>query len=242
MRSGFILPALVAILPLALFQAAEPNDANADALKARIIAHARTVAAEDDSYTRTVRTESTEGDKKEEHVIVERWDPAKPLERRWTMTSIDGKLPDADQLKEYRKALPKRRPAHYGRVAGYFSKPTTGTVDAKGRTVLHSASLPKETVMVSDADISANATGEVVVNTSGAMPFIEEARFTSTAPTRVKLIARIDRFETMTRYRLMGDGKPVPIELVSDMRGSMLGQQGRIRTRIAYTDHRAVSK
>jgi len=242
MRSGFILPALVAILPLALFQAAETNDANADALKARIIARARTVAAEDYSYTRTVRTESTEGDKKEEHVVVERWDPAKPLEQRWTMISIDGKPPGVDQLKDYHKALPKRRLAHYGRVAGYFSKPTTSTVDAKGRTVLHLASLPKETVMVSDADISANATGEVAVNTTGATPFIEEARFVSIKPTRVKLIAKIDSFEMMTRYRLMPDGKPVPIELVSDMSGSMLGQQGRIRTRITYTDHRAAGK
>ncbi|MEP6698719.1 MAG: hypothetical protein ABJB09_03225, partial [Verrucomicrobiota bacterium] len=94
--------------------------------------------------------------------------------------------------------------------------------------------------MVSDVDISANATGEVVVNTTGAMPFIEEARFTSTKPTRVKLIAKIDRFETMTRYRLMADGKPVPIELASDMSGSMLAKQGRISTRITYTDHRAV--
>ena len=242
MRFRFIVSALVTLIPPTFLFAAEANSTDAEALKERIIAHARTVTAEDFAYTRTVRMESTEGDKKEEHVVVERWDPAKPLEQRWTLISFDGRPPEAEQLKDYRKELPKRRQAYYGRVAGYFAKPATSVVDARGRTIFRFASLPKETVMVSDADISASATGEVVVDTNGAMPFIEEVRFSSTKPTRVKLVAKIERFETLTRYRLMPDGKPAPIELVSEMSGSMLGQQGRLRTRIAYTDHRAVGK
>ena len=242
MKLRFVLPGLVALLPLASSLAAETNSPDADALKERIIAHARTVTAEDYAYTRTVRVETTEGDKKEESVIVDRWDPAKPLDQRWTLISIDGKPPTADQLKDFRKAVPKRRLAYYGRVAGYFAKPATNAADPRGRTIFRFASLPKETVMVNDSDISANATGEVVVNPSGATPFIEEVRFVSTQPTRVKLVAKIERFETMMRYRLMPDGKPVPIESTSDMSGSMLGQQGRIRTRVAYSDHRAVGK
>ena len=184
----------------------------------------------------------SEGEKKEQRVIIEKWDPSKPADQRWTLISIDGKSPDADQLKEYRKALPKRRLAYYGRVAGYFGKPATSAIDAKGRTIFRFASLPKDSVMVADADISENAIGEVAVDTTGATPFIEEVRFTSTKPTRVKLIAKIERFETMMRYRLMPDGKPVPVELASEMAGSMLGKEGRVRTKIAYTDHRAVGK
>jgi hypothetical protein len=232
---------LVALLSLAPL-AAETNGQDADALKDRIIAHARTVTADDYAYTRTVQMESTEGSKTEENVIIERWDPAKPLEQRWTFISINGKPPDVEQLKDYRKELPKRRQAYYGRVAGYFAKPATSTVDARGRTVFRIPSLPKESVMVSDVDISANATGEIVADTTGPIPFIEEVRFASTKPTRVKLIAKIERFETTTRYRLMPDGKPVPVELVSEMSGSMLGQQGRIRTRITYSDHRAAGR
>ena len=242
MKLRFLLPVLVAFLPLASSLAAEPNSADAEALKERIIAHARTVTAEDYSYTRTIRTESSEGEKKEQRVVIEKWDPSKPPDQRWTLISIDGKSPEADELKEYRKALPKRRQAYYGRVAGYFAKPATNAIDPKGRTIFRFASLPKETVMVNDTDISANATGEVAVDTTAATPFIEEVRFTSTKPTRVKLIAKIERFETLTRYRLMPDGKPVPVELTSEMAGSMLGKEGRVRTRIAYTDHRAVGR
>lgn len=238
----FLLHASITLLPLTSSLTAEANNPAADALKERIIAHARTVTAEDYAYTRTVRTESIERDKTEERVMVERWDPAKPIEQRWTLISINGQPPDADQLKNYRKEVPKRRQASYGRVAGYFAKPATSAIDARGRTSFRFAALPKKTVMVSDADLSANASGEVFVDTTGLMPFIDEVRFASTTPTRVKLIAKIERFEITTRYRLMPDGKPVPIELVSEMSGSMLGKEGRIRTRIAYTDHRAVGK
>lgn len=241
MKLRFFFPALIAFLPLVSAPAAEPTP-DADALKERIIAHARTVTPEDFAYTRTVRTEGTEGEKKEQTVIIEKWDPSKPLDQRWTLISIDGKPPDAEQLKTYRKEVPKRRIAYYGRVAGYFGKPATSATDAKGRTIFRFASLPKDTVMVADADISTNATGEVVVDTTGATPFIEEVRFSSTKPTRVKLVAKIERFETMTRYRLMADGKPAPVELSSEMVGSMLGKEGRIRTRITYTDHRAVGR
>jgi hypothetical protein len=243
MKLRFVLPLLVAALPLPLSQAADENSSTADTLKERIIAHARTVTPEAYAYIRTVKTEGIDSNnKKEESVLVDRWDPTKPVDQRWTLISIDGKPPTADELKMFRKALPKRRVAYYGRVAGYFGKPATSAVDASGRTVFRFAALPKESVMVSDADISANATGEVVVDTTGTTPFIEEVRFTSNKPTRVKLIAKIEHFEAMTRYRLMPDGKPVPIEAVSDMTGSMLGQQGRMHTRIVYSDHRAVGK
>jgi len=229
----------IGLLVLASTLAADPA---ADSLKDRIVAHARTVSAEDYAYTRTVKTETIERDKTEERLVVERWDPAKPVEQRWSLVSINARPPTEEQLKNYRKDLPKRRQAYYGRVAGYFAKPATSSIDARGRTVFRFASLPKETVMVRDADISANAGGEVVVDATGAVPFIEEVRFSSTKPTRVKLVAKIERFETTTRYRMMPDGKPVPIELASEMSGSMMGQEGRIRTRITYTDHRPVGR
>jgi hypothetical protein len=240
MKSRFFSLLLFASLPLVICFAAESN--NPDALKERIIAHARTVTPEDYAYTRTIRTESTEGDKKEERVVVDRWDPAKPQDQRWTLVSINGQPPTADQLKTYGKETPKRRPASYGRVAEYFGKPATSASDARGRPIFRLGSLPKETVMVMGSDISTNATGELAVNTTGATPFIEDIRFASSKPTRVKLLAVIERFEAMTRYRMMPDGKPAPIESTSEMNGSMMGKQGLIRTKVSYSEHRAVAK
>lgn len=213
-----------------------------DGLEERLAAHARTVSAEDYAYTRTVWTESVGRGKTEERTVIERWDPTQPPEQRWKLISIDGQPPSAGQLQDYRKGLTKRRQAHYGRIAGYFAKPATRATNAQGRTVFRFASLPKETIIFNDADVSANATGEAVLNSAGAVPFIEEVRFTSTRPSRIKLVAKIERFETFTRYRLMPDGKPVPAELRSEMVGSMLGQEGSIRTRIVYSDYRALPK
>ncbi len=234
---------LGAALALTTCLAAEPSTpAATEKLVEQLVAHARTVAAEDHAYTRTVRTETIEKEKTEERIVVERYDPTKPSDQRWTLSSINGQPPTAEQLQSYRKDLPKRRQTFYGRVAGYFAKPATSQVDEKGRTILSLASLPKETVMVSDADISANAKGELVVDTSGAIPFIEEVRFRSTKPTRVKMIAKIERFETTVRYRQMPDGKPVPLELASEMSGSLLTKEGRVRTRITFSDQRSVAK
>ena len=86
MKSRFLIT-VAASLPLAASLAAEANNPGADALKERIIAHARTVTPEDYAYTRTIRTESTEGNKKEERVVIDRWDPAKPQDQRWTLVS-----------------------------------------------------------------------------------------------------------------------------------------------------------
>jgi hypothetical protein len=232
--------ALFASLPLAGSLAAEAG--NAEALKERIIAHARTVTPEDYAYTRTIRSESTEGNKKEERVIVDRWDPAKPHDQRWMLVSINGQPPIPDQLKNYAKETPKRRTVYYGRIAEYFGKPATSATDAKGQTVFRLASLPNQTVVASGTDISGNATGEFVVEASGGTPFIEEARFVSTKPTRVKLVALIERFEAVHRYKMMPNGKPVPVESISEMNGSMMGKQGIIRTKVTYSDVRAVGK
>ncbi|MEO5720823.1 MAG: hypothetical protein ABIR71_05045 [Chthoniobacterales bacterium] len=233
---------LVACLALPSLLGAETTAPDSNALRDRIVAHAKTVGPDDYAYTRTVRSEQVSSDKSKTNVIVERWDPTKTGAARWTLVSVDGRVATAEESKDYAKGLPKRRQTHYGRVAGYFEKPFTTTLDARGRTVLSFAALPKETVMVAGTDLSANATAEAIVNTSGAVPFFEEVRFRSTKPSRLKLVAKIEQFESVTRYRLMPDGKAAPSEFSSEMKGSMLGQEGSIRTRITYSDQRPTGK
>jgi hypothetical protein len=81
-----------------------------------------------------------------------------------------------------------------------------------------------------------------VVDASASTPFVEEVRFVSTKSTRLKLVAVIERFEAMNRYRMMPNGKPAPVESTSEMNGSMMGKQGIIRTKVTYSEHRAVGK
>ena len=218
--------------------AAEPAGED---LKRRILEHARSVTVDDYSYTRTVRTTQVEGETTKESVVVERWDPANTAQR-WTLISIDGRPPNAEELKKHAKSSPKRRTAHYGRVANYFATPATVSTDPRGRTVFRFASLPPETVVVTNVDISADAMCDATVDASGPVPFVAEARFTLTKPVRVKVVAKLEKFEATSRYRMMPDGKPVPVEHVSNAYGSLLGKQGRVRSVLTFSDHRPVRR
>jgi hypothetical protein len=57
---------------------------------------------------------------------------------------------------------------------------------------------------------------------------------------RVKLLMKIDRFETTARYRFGPGGKPFLMESTSDMSGSGMGREGTMRNTTTYSDYRAV--
>ena len=235
---------IVIAFPLIAAAVAQPiaaAESATDALKQRVIEHARTVSADDYSFTRTVRSTRVEGDKTIHRFEVERFDPTNAAQG-WTLLSIDGRAPTAEELQKHSKSSPKRRLAHYGRVAEYFATPATSTTDAQGRTVYRFSALPPETVVVANVDISANTIVHATVNTNGPVPFVEQARFTLSKPTRVKVVAKLERFEATSRYRMMPDGKPVPVEHISNASGSLLGKQGRVHSLLTYTDHRAVRR
>ena len=226
------LIAIAAALSLATVHAAEADDA----LKARVMALARTVTPNDFAFTRTARVEQTTGDKTETRVTVEKFDPRKPGEQRWTLVSVDGRAPTADELQAHAKESPKRRVTHYGRVADYFGAAST-TTGPSSRPVFRFAALPKESLVLDNSDLSSSAIAEATVDASGAAPFVEQVRFTLTRPARLKLVAKVEKMESTTRYRMMPEGIPAPVEQVSDMHGSMLGKTGRIRTVLTYSEH-----
>ena len=212
---------------------------NTNTLKQQILAQARAVGPEDFAFTRTVRSEEITTTKTEQHVLIEKWDPSKSSDQRWTFVSIDGRPPNADELGKYRKSVPARRGTSYGRVAEYFGASATTSIDAKRRTVFSFAKLPKGTVLIKDVDLSGDSKAEAIVGEEQGTTFVQEVRFTSEKATRLKLIAVIERFDATTRYRLMPNGKPVTSEQTTDMVGSLLGKHGRIRTTISYSEQRA---
>ncbi|CAN5224804.1 hypothetical protein BH20VER2_BH20VER2_05900 [soil metagenome] len=214
----------------------------AEGLQERVLAHARTITGGEYAFTRTVRTEQSGGEGPKERVMVERFDPTKGAASRWTLLTVDGRAPTAEEAKAHAKEAPKRPVAGYARLANYIGAPATASADAKGRTVFRFASLPKNSVLLNNVDLSANSTCEAVVDQSGAQPFVQQVRSRLTKPTRLKLVAKIENLEAATTYRLMPDGVPVPVEQTSEMSGSMMGKEGRIRTRISYSDHRRVGR
>ena len=210
-----------------------------DDLKQRILAQAQSISPDSYAFTRTVKSEQTSNGKTEQHVNIDKYDPTKSGDARWTLVSMDGAPPSAGALSKYKKETPKRRVPGYYRLAKYFGTDATVTTDAKGRTVFHFNSLPKDTAIVMDSDVSSNTSADVSVTEGNGAPFAEHVHLT-VKPMRLKLIMKLDRYESTARYRIGPEGKPLLVESIADMTGSGMGQEGKAHTVITYSDYKAV--
>jgi hypothetical protein len=228
---------IIAVLSLGSIAVAQQNP---DELKQHILAQAQSRSADDYAFTRTVRTESVSNGKTEKKVSVERYDPAKPADARWTLLSVDGAAPSADALNTFRKEAAKRRVVPgYHRIANYFGASATALNNSRGQTLFRFDSLPKGSVTVLDTDVSQNASAEASVGEGNGTPFVEQVRI-SVKPMRLKLVMKLQKFESTARYRIGPDGKPVLVESTSDMSGSGMGQEGTMHTVATYSDYRAL--
>jgi hypothetical protein len=210
-----------------------------DDLKQRILAQAQSVGADNYAFTRTIRSEPTAAGKTEKTITVDKYDPTKSSDARWTLVSVDGAPPPADALSKYRNETPKRRVPGYYRLANYFAGPATTATDSRGRTMFRFASLPKDSVLVFNSDLSRETAAEASVGEANGVPFVEQVRLTI-KPTRIKLIMKLDHYESTSRFRMGPDGKPILVEQVADVTGSGLGQEGSLHQVITYSDYRAV--
>src|SRR3954470_55553 len=132
-------------------------------LKQRILAQAQSVGPDDYAFTRTSRTEQSSNGKTETHTNIEKYDPSKSGDARWTLVSMDGTAPSADALTKYKKETPARRVPGYYRLAKYFGTNAATSTDSRGRTVFHFGSLPKDTALMMNSDVSSNTSADVTV-------------------------------------------------------------------------------
>jgi len=214
---------------------------NNDELKQRVLAQAQSASADDYAFTRTVRSDETSlGGKTEKKVRVEKFDPSKPAGERWTLVSVDGAPPSAEVLNRFRKEAAKRRVVPgYHRIANYFGAPATASTDSRGRTLFRFAALPKGSVTALDSDVSHNSTAEASISEANGVPFAEQVRIT-VKPMRLKLIMKLDRFDSSSRYRIGPEGIPLLMEQTSDLAGSGMGMEGKVHTEVTYSDYRLV--
>jgi hypothetical protein len=214
-------------------------DNKPDELKQRILSQAQSLGPDDYAFTRTVKSEQTSNGKTEHHVNVDKFDPSKSGDAHWTLVSVDGAPPSADALARYKKDSPKRRVPGYYRLARYFGNASSVSTDSRGRTVFHFNSLPKDTAIVMDSDVSSNSSADLSVTEANGTPFVEHVHLT-VRPMRLKLIMKLDQYESIARYRMGPEGKPLLVENVADMSGSGMGQEGKAHTVITYSDYRPV--
>jgi hypothetical protein len=232
-------PSTLAILASLVLSSATFAQNKPDELKQRILTQARNIGPDDFAFTRTIKSESTSNGKTEQHVAIDKFDPIKPGNARWTLVTRDGAPPSADALSQYKKDAPKRRVPGYYRLADYFGSPATASSDSRGQTVFHFSALPKDIVKVMDSDVSQNATADASVSEADGTPFVEQLHVT-VRPMRLKIIARLESYEFTARYRIGPEGKPLLMEQTTELSGSGMGQEGKVHTVVTYSDYRAV--
>ena len=234
---AFAKVAIIAGAVLLATSSSSHAEDKANDLKQRILIQAQSSGPDDYAFTRTSRTESTSSGKTETRTVVEKYDPTKSGDARWTLVSMDGTTPSADALSKYKKDTPTRRVPGYYRLAKYFSTNATTSTDSRGRTVFHLGSLPKDSALVMNSDVSSNTSADVTVGEAGGTPFAEQVHLT-VKPMRLKLIMKLEHYESTARYRMGPEGKPQLVEQVADMAGSGMGQEGKAHTVITYSDYR----
>jgi hypothetical protein len=231
--------AIIAAAVLLASASVSRSQNKSDDLKQRILSQAQSLSGEEYAFTRTTKSEQTSNGKTEQHVTVDKFDPTKAGDARWTLVSMDGAAPSADALSKYKKESAKRRAPGYHRLAKYFGTNSTTSTDSRGRTVFHFSSLPKDTAVIMDSDVSSNCSADVSVTEANGTAFAEQVHL-SVKPTRIKLLMKLDRYESTSRYRVGPEGKPLLVENTSEMSGSGMGQEGKGRTVITYSDYRSV--
>jgi len=90
-----------------------------------------------------------------------------------------------------------------------------------------------------DSDVSQNATVDASVGDANGVPFAEQT-YVTVKPMRIKLLMKLERYESTARYRIGSEGKPLLVEQTADMTGSGMGQEGRGHTVATYSDYRLV--
>src|SRR5438477_3035619 len=203
--------AIIAAAVLFACPSASRAEDKTNELKQRILSQAQSMGPDDYAFTRTVKSDQTSNGKTEHHVNVEKFDPTKSGDARWTLVSVDGAPPSSDALKEYKKASANRPVPGYHRLAKYFGSASTVSTDSRGRTVFHFNSLPKDSAIVMNSDVSSNTTADVTVTEANGSPSVEQVHLT-VKPMRLKLIMQLDHYESTARYKTGPDGKPFLVE------------------------------
>jgi len=222
------LRALPALL-LCTAAAAAPRPV-ADPLLSRLIADARALPPSALAFERDSRsvTQAADGET-DRNARIDRWDG-----RSFSLISINGKQPTAKDNAGFQKAVGSRPVPGYHRLADLLAAGAVRQTDPQGRILYRVSALPKGSVTVG-RDVSANISGEFLVDASGAQPYVTSARLVLTKPMSFMMVARLDSLEITNDYKLDGAGRPYLARAVQLMSGAQFGKRGSTRSESLYT-------
>jgi hypothetical protein len=184
----------VPVAALALAAAAAP--ASADAVIDRLKSDARGTPVA--PFERTSRTEQP---KRPPITRVDRFDPKAPEGRQWTLVSVDGRPPTADEIEAHAKLVKGLPVPGFHRLPVLLQGDPTSQRREGARTVYRWDALKPGAVPNNQGpDFSARLAAEATVATVGGRPVLEQVRVFAPEPFAIMAVARMNAFESVTRY------------------------------------------
>ncbi len=227
--------ATVCLTSLAIACSAGPlAAATPDPLRDRLIADARALAPPTMSFDRTTIAQAGTKSESETERRVDRWSG-----KAWTLVSLNGKPPSADETAKYAKQAKDGIVPGYYRLGSFLAAATGKSSDARGRTVYHVDAMPAGSVKVG-SDVSDKMVADMTVETGDGTPYIARLHVFSREAFRIMLVAKVDSFDTVSEYARGTDGRPVLVRSINLLAGSQFGKAGTQRTEALISNVRPV--
>lgn len=219
------------IVALAAIALALPGVARADSQLSAILAESARAPVV--GFERTARAELRADPGKEPEVVVDRFVPKSASTGEWTLLSIDGRKPNADEQK--RHSQQNQIIPGFHRLHKVLGAPPTRRTPAGDRTVYQWASLPAGAVTTPGGDISANLSAEATVETVGGKPLISRIRIYAAKPFKIRGIATMNSFEVTSLYRTGPQGLPfLAAQTSASDVSAPFGMGGKRRTQLSF--------
>jgi hypothetical protein len=212
---------------------AGPANAQADPALRQILAES--ARAPVPAFERTVRAELRANPDKEPAVVVDRFVPRDAVSGTWTLVSIDGRKPTADEQARHRKANADGPVPGFHRLHKVLGTPPARRTEAGGRVTYFWTSLPEGAVVTPGGDISGKLSAEATVEQVDGRPLISQVRIFAAKPFSIRSIAKMNMFEGVSQYKPGPGGTPFLAAQIqaSDVKAPF-GLGGKRRSQISF--------
>ena len=167
-------------------------------------------------------------------VTVDRFDPAAPAGRQWTLLSVDGHAPTAADADAHRKETSAQPVPGFHRLHLLLAGAASRHDDAAGAHY-HWEHLAPGALGTRGPDISAKLSADADIADVHGVPTITSVRVYAARPFSVMLVARIRSLENVSTYRRGLDGAPVLVQQTSRTDASIpFRQDGVVETRAEF--------
>jgi hypothetical protein len=180
------------------------SSAYADALLDQIVAGAKADKQVQWSVDRTNADFDTDG--KLKTTSIAHFNGAAAKGARWSLLSVDGKMPAASAEKEFSKMFNggDYKPT-YAQVADLLS----GAVTKISPNCYRLTGLPAKTVMAAGYDLSPFLQADVFVDSSGTQPYVSQVKISAPKPFKPMRLSTVSRLERVMNFVRGPQGLPV---------------------------------